>query len=194
MRANLVKHFVVGLIFLSLIVLNSIAEQSEEIPSPTAVPLQNFEPENDTEDEYFLNIWETEPDFATDIVHSGSRSLEIEANNEAGGTVGINIASKDGYVDLSKAEKISIWVYDTTEGNNTIQIRLKDIEGNGGSGNDENNLWSTKKTKKDTWTEIKWKLKSYPKVEDLDLTRISAIEIYVPKEGTYYFDDLELLE
>ncbi|KPK41422.1 MAG: hypothetical protein AMJ78_05550 [Omnitrophica WOR_2 bacterium SM23_29] len=194
MRGNLVKSFVVGLMFLSMIVLNAEAEQSEQISLSSAVSLQNFEPENGTEDEYFLNIWETEPDFATDIVHSGSRSLEIEAINEAGGTVGIKVASEDGYVDLSNGKKISIWVYDAAEGNNTIQIRLKDTEGNGGSGEDGNFLWSSKKTKKDAWTQIKWDLKKYPKVEDLDLTQISSIEIYVPVEGTYYLDDVELME
>ncbi|KPK42530.1 MAG: hypothetical protein AMJ78_02260 [Omnitrophica WOR_2 bacterium SM23_29] len=191
MRENLVKSIVVGLMFLCLIILNAVAEQSEQI---TTVSLQNFEPENSTEDEYFLNIWETEPDFATDIVHSGSRSLMLEANNEAGGTVGIRIASEDGYVDLSKGKKISIWVYDTTEGSNSIQIRLKDTEDNGGSGEDRNYLWSTKKTKKDTWTEIAWRLDKYPEVEDLNLTQISSVEIYVPVEGTYYLDDVELME
>ena len=194
-KGNVVKFFVVGLIFSALSILSAVAvaEEAEQASTVKAVSLQNFEPKNGAEDEYFIDIWKSESDFATDIVHSGSRSLMTETGDEWGGAIGIQPVSKDGYADLSKAKKVSIWVYDTI-GNNTIQLRLKDVEGNGGSGNDNNFLWSTKSTKKDAWTQIKWSLNKYPKVEDLDLTKISVLEIYLPKAGVYYLDDLELVE
>lgn len=192
-KGKVVKFFVVGLMFSALTILSAVAEEAEQVSTAKAVSIQNFEPKNGTEDDYFIDIWKSESDFAADIVHSGSRSLMTETGDEYGGTIGIKLASKDDYVDMSKAKKISIWVYDTI-GNNSIQLRLKDIEGNGGSGNDDNFLWSTKSTKKDAWTQIKWSLNKYPKVEDLDLTKISALELYLPKPGVYYLDDLELVE
>jgi len=161
---NLISYFVVSLVFLSLTVSNTSAEQAGQTAAPEAktVSLQNFEPNNGTEGECFYGIWQVEPELVKDNVHAGNSSLMVGANDQYGGTVGINFASKEDHIDFSKAKKVSIWIYDKI-GDNAIQIRLRDTEGNGGSGDDKNFLWSTKRTKKDNWTQIKWNLNQYPK-------------------------------
>lgn len=186
--AKILKFFIFSLVLLSLAVLNSAWGQVGG--QAQGLSLQNFENNNGTEDEYFAEVWNCQPNFDTEIVRSGERSLRAETFDN-GGTVRINFANEKNYVDLSKVKKISIWVYDT-EGNNTVEIRLKDINGNGGSGNDGNTLWSKREAKKNNWTQIEWDLALYPDVEDLNLTYISSVEIYEFHKGVYYFDDLEL--
>ena len=175
------KFFVFSLVALSVIFLN--------IAVSFAAGLQDFEEDNGTPDDYFFEVWNCEPLFDEETVHAGDTSLRVEVF-EDGGTVGINVANEDGYVDLSRANKISIWVYDT-QGNNTIELRLKDIDGNGGSGGDGNALWSQKKARKNKWAKVEWDLSLYPEVEDLDLTSIATLELFEYNEGIYYFDDLE---
>ncbi len=181
---RIAKFFIFGLVFLSLMGWGSMCAWAQE------VSFQNFEVNNGTEDEYFLEIWNSEPNFETEIVHSGDRALRV-VTFEDGGTVRINVADKKGYIDLSKAKEISMWVYDT-HNSNTVEMRLKDIDGDGGSGNDGNTLWSKRGARKNKWVQIKWDLDSYPDVEDLDLNQISSIEIYEFHEGIYYFDDIEI--
>ncbi len=185
---RIAKLFIFSLVFLSLVVLGSVCVLAQE--ETQKISFQNFERDNGTEDEYFVETWNCEPNFETEIVHSGDRALRV-VTFEDGGTLRINAADKEGYVDLSKTKKISIWAYDT-QNSNTVEIRLKDVDGDGGSGKDGNTLWSKKGARKNKWTKIEWDLNSYPNVEDLDLNRISSIEIYEFHEGIYYFDDLEI--
>lgn len=150
---------------------------------------QNFEPNNGTPGSYFQDVYQSSPAFETAIVHSGTRSLKISAAS-SGSTVGILAANSSGYIDLSTAKSLSVWAYDT-QGNNTVQLRLKDADGDGGSGNDGNCLWSDTSAVQNQWTKITFDLNRYPDVANLDLNRISKIELYEWNQGVYYFDDLE---
>ena len=152
--------------------------------------LQDFEPDNGTEGEYYRQVWNCTVDFDASKVHSGSRSLKMETL-ENGGTVGIKPVGNQGQTDLSKAEKITLWVYDT-QGDNTVELRLKDANDVGGAGMDHLALWSAGKSRLNAWTKIEWDLKNYPQVDGLDKSKISSIEIYELQGGTYYFDDLEM--
>ena len=152
--------------------------------------LQNFEPDNGTEGEYFTQIWNCTAEFDAEKVHAGSRSIKMETLDK-GGTVGIKSVGNQGQVDLTKAKKITLWVYDT-QGDNTVELRFKDANGNGGSGPDGKSLWSTGKSRQNTWTKIEWNPADYPQVDGLDLSKISSIEVYELQAGVFYFDDLEV--
>jgi len=157
---------------------------------PAKGVLQDFEANNGTEGEYYTQIWNCTVDFDNRKVHSGSRAIKMETL-ENGGTVGIKLIGDQGQVDLSKAKKISLWVYDT-QGDNTVELRLRDANANGGSGMDGKALWSGAKARLNAWTKIEWNLKDYPEVDGLDKSKINAIEIYELQPGTYYYDDLQV--
>lgn len=150
---------------------------------------QNLEPNNGTSGSYFQDIYQSSPVLDTANAHSGARSLMITAGT-GGGTVGISAADSSGYLDLSTAKSLSVWVYDT-QGNNSLQLRLRDANGNGGSGGDANFIWSDAVSVQNQWTRITFDLNRYPDVANLDLARISKFELYEYNQGTYYFDDLE---
>lgn len=152
--------------------------------------LQDFEPSNGTDGgTCFQQIWNCTGDFEMTQVHNGAQSLKLETAQN-GGTAGIRVMSAKGSADLSKAKKITLWVYDT-QGDNTIELRIKDAGGNGGTGPDGKTLWSTNKSKKDAWTKIEWDLRNYPAAEGLDLTQVSMLEVYEFNPGVYYIDDVE---
>lgn len=157
--------------------------------APTENVFQDFESGNGTPGNYFEEIWQSGPIFETSTVHGGTRSMKITTGN-GGGTVAILAANPSGRIDMSFATSISLWVYDT-QGSNTIQLRLRDLEGDGGGGGDENYLWSSMSSVENQWKKITWDLDIYPNVPDLDLDRIASIEIYEWNEGTYYLDDVK---
>jgi len=146
---------------------------------------QDFEPGNGTQEAYFYDAWRSTSSFETDVVHKGTRAVKMvvppEINNANGATIGITAASQVGYIDLSDATSLSVWVYDT-QGSNTIELKLKDLFGNIGSG-----LWSTENSVWNTWTKITWDISEYSGV---DMSRIASVELYEWNEGTYYFDDV----
>lgn len=152
---------------------------------------QDFELGNGTTGAYFWDVaWET-PAFESSIVHGGRRSVKMTApsGNPQGGTIAIAAASPVGYFDLRYAQTFSVWVYDT-QGNNTVQLRLKDSDGDGGSGEDGYYLWSTMSSVQNQWTKITWNLSQYPNVPNLDKNKIAWVELFEWWDGTYYFDDL----
>ncbi len=152
--------------------------------------LQDFEPSNGTDGgTCFQQIWNCTGDFEMTQVHNGAQSLKLETAQN-GGTAGIRVMSTKGIADLSKAKKITLWVYDT-QGENTIELRIKDAGGNGGTGPDGKTLWSANKSKKNVWTKIEWDLQSYPAAQGLDLTQVSMLEVYEFNAGVYYIDDVE---
>ncbi|MEM2878814.1 MAG: PKD domain-containing protein [Candidatus Hadarchaeales archaeon] len=153
---------------------------------------QNFEEGNGTPGAYFQNIWHTASSFESLLVHSGSRSIKV-TTDVGGGTIRIMAASPSGYFNLENVSAISVWIYDT-QGNNTVQLRLKDIDGDGGRGPDENYIWSTMTSRENQWAKITWDMSYYPDVEGLDMDKISSIELYMYWNGTYYFDDVTFLE
>ena len=162
--------------------------KSIDVPVSNNV-FQDFEPGNGTPGVYFEDVRQTISSFETSRIHGGTRSLKVSTQDQYGGTVAILAANSSGYIDLSSATSISIWVYDT-QGNNTVQLRLKDNDGDGGSGDDGNYLWSSMSSVHGQWTKITWYLNDYPDVNSLDLDRIAKIELYESNKGTYYFDDL----
>ncbi|KPK41743.1 MAG: hypothetical protein AMJ78_04655 [Omnitrophica WOR_2 bacterium SM23_29] len=173
---------------LNPITISGISSNSVDVGVTDSV-YQDFEPDNGTPGDYFEDIWQSSPAFETTIVHSGTTSLKI-ATGDGGGTVGILAASPSGYLDLSTATSLSVWVYDT-QGSNTIQLRLRDADGDGGNGEDGNYLWSDATSVQNQWTKITFDLNRYPDAANLDLDRISKIELYEWYEGVYYFDDVE---
>jgi PKD repeat protein len=160
--------------------------------APSEGMFQNFEEGNGTPGAYFQNVWQTSPSFDTSTVHEGARSLKMIALDTYGGTMRVNAASPTGYFDLRDATSFSVWVYDTQD-SNTIQLRLKDSNGDGGSGSDNYSMWSSMSAVKNTWTKITWDLNDYPTVPNLDWDRIASIELYEWNPGTYYFDNVNFL-
>ena len=136
---------------------------------------------------YFKDIWQSDAVLNLSTVHGGARSLKISAGS-GGGTVAVYPANSTQVVDLSAATTFSVWVYDT-QGNNTIQLRLRDSDGDGGSGGDGYYLWSSNASVQNVWTKINWDLTTYPSVPNLDKNKIASVESYEFNQGVYYFDD-----
>ena len=155
------------------------------IVSQIEVMFQNFELGNGTSDAYFYDAWRSSSSFESSTVHRGTRSVKMivpapDVEN-TGATIGINAASPSSYLDMSSATTFSVWVYDT-QGNNTVELKLKDSDGTVGPG-----LWSDMSSTQNTWTKISWDISSYSGV---DKSRIASIELYEWNQGTYYFDDV----
>ncbi|MEM2878177.1 MAG: PKD domain-containing protein [Candidatus Hadarchaeales archaeon] len=146
---------------------------------------QDFELNNGTPGAYFYNAWRSSSAFETNTVHRGNRSIKVVVppvlNEAYGATIGINAASSTRYIDLSNATEISVWVYDT-QGNNTIELKLKDLTGNIGAG-----VWSDRSATWNEWTKITWDISNY---QGVVMSRIASIELYEWNEGTYYFDTI----
>ena len=136
---------------------------------------------------YFKDIWQSDPVVNLATVHAGTRSLKINTGN-GGGTIAVYPANSAQVMDLNSATGFSLWVYDT-QGNNSIQLRLRDVNGNGGSGNDGYYLWSSNASVQNQWTQISWNMTQYPSVPNLDKTKIASVELYEWNQGVYYLDD-----
>jgi len=159
---------------------------------------QNFEKNNGTPSDYYYDVYWASPGLVESPVHEGKFALKMEAQGGAnggpgdpsGGTVRIYPASPTWYVDMSEATSLSVWIYDT-QGNNTVELRLRDIDGDGGDRTQPGTtLWSDEYTQQNQWTRITWDLTKYPDVPNLDWDKISSIEIYMWWDGTYYFDEV----
>lgn len=182
MLESTMKQCIFGGVLAIALAGGSVACQEEK--------LQDFEPSNGTNGgTCFQQIWNCNGDFEMTQVKNGSQSLKLETAQN-GGTAGIRVMGEKGTLDLSKARKITLWVYDT-HGDNTIELRIKDANGNGGTGPDGKTLWSTNKAVKGSWTQIEWDLRNYPKADGLDLSQVSMLEIYEFNAGIYYIDEVE---
>ncbi|MFA5338626.1 MAG: beta-galactosidase [Candidatus Omnitrophota bacterium] len=135
---------------------------------------------------YFKDIWQSDPVINLSTVYAGTRSLKITAGS-GGGTVAVYPANSAQVMDLSSATGFSVWVYDT-QGNNSIQLRLRDAEGDGGSGGDGYCLWSSNNSVQNQWTQINWDMTQYPSVPNLNKDRIASVELYEWNQGVYYLD------
>jgi len=162
-----------------------------EVTKPLPRLFQDFEPGNGTTGEYFWSAGNTTSSFENSMVHGGERSVKVIATHENGGTIGINAASPSGYFDMRGARCFSVWVYDI-QGNNSIQLMLKDLDGHGGSGDNGSYMRSTIYSVQNEWTLIAWDLNLYSNVGELNFSQIASIELSVPHPGTYYFDDLQI--
>jgi hypothetical protein len=151
---------------------------------------QNFEEGNGTPpDRYFQETWYATCAFGEPPapVHGGRRALRCQMVAEAeggsdlhGGTVGI-LPATGGPVDLSLAETLSVWLYDE-RGGNTIELRLRDAEGNVSA-----SYWSDRGAKMGKWTALTWDLTWF---EGIDKRRIQSIDLYEWSDGVYHFDDI----
>ncbi len=136
---------------------------------------------------YFKDVYQADPSINLTTVHGGTRSVKMNAAN-GGGSVAIDAADAGQSKNLSGATAFSVWVYDT-QGSNTIQLRLRDVNGNGGSRGDGNSLWSNNASVANQWTKITWNLSQYPKAAGLDKAKIRSVELFEQNQGVYYFDD-----
>ncbi|MEM2878176.1 MAG: glycoside hydrolase family 2 TIM barrel-domain containing protein [Candidatus Hadarchaeales archaeon] len=160
------------------------------------VMFQDFEPGNGTPSQYYYDSWSSRPTFDANAVFGGTRSLRMNAigsggdpSFHGGGTVGINVASPEGKINMQNAHSIFMWVLDT-QGNNTLELRLRDNTGSLGPAwwsNDHPALNLTGIAVKDNWTKFAWDLESYYGV---DKSRIIGIELYEWWDGYYYFDNI----
>ncbi|MDP3787608.1 MAG: hypothetical protein Q8R05_08735, partial [Candidatus Omnitrophota bacterium] len=137
--------------------------------------IQGFENYNGTAGLYFWDVWDSQPAFAylPSPTHSGRRSLSTQ-----GRTVGIY--PQGGTMDLSGASHVGVWIYDTA-GSDTVELRLRDSSGA------SQPVWSVMPAVWNQWTLILWPLSSFTSV---DKRSIQNLEIYLRREGRYYFDDL----
>ncbi|MDD5132031.1 MAG: CIA30 family protein [bacterium] len=128
--------------------------------------------------DYAWSVYLSTPSFETSIIDSGLRALKATG----GGTVGINIANyTSAGIDISARKYLYVFVYDTA-GNNSVELRLTDI--NGGT----KALWSSAPANQNEWTFISWNLSDF--ASTVDLTKIKNIQLYEYNTGTYYFDNV----
>lgn len=165
---------------------------------------QDFEANNGTPgngnlETYCRAIWFAQCEFEPRTVHTGERALRIEIpkhqnKNEMGGTVRIFEASRKP-ISVPSGAVFSIWVYDT-QGNNPVELKL--CSGDKCS----NGVWSAMQSTKNNWSEIRWPIiqstndkwskldKSVSNFTHVDISTITAIEIYEVNDGIYYIDDI----
>lgn len=157
---------------------------------------QDFEPGNGTPDDYYYyDAWSASPDFEYTNVREGTRSVVMHAHGGSGGgqahggTIGITVADPSAQINLQNADSLFMWVYDT-QGNNTVELRLRDTTGVFGPcwwSNDHPALGVGGIAVKDEWTLMAWDLTRYT---GTDKSRITGIELYEWWDGDYYFDEV----
>lgn len=127
--------------------------------------------------DYAWSIYLSTPTLETSTVYNGTRALKAVG----GGTVGVNLVNyTSAGIDISARKTFYVFVYDTA-GNNSVELRLTDI--NGGT----KALWSNGTARLNEWTFIDWNLSDF--ASTVDLTKIKNIQLYEYNTGTYYFDD-----
>ena len=177
-----------------------------QTPTSKTQIFQNFEEQNGTpqgKDNYYWDAGFASCEFtmAPNPVHEGQRAIQMKAEayergkcdnrGACGGTIGIKPASSIP-VDLSSAQTLSVWVYDTVSDikngkqvGNTIQLKLRDSSDKVSSADRDG--WSINAPEYNTWTEITWNLSKFA---GIDKSQITGIELYEWKDGIYYFDDI----
>lgn len=128
--------------------------------------------------DYAWSVYLSTPTFEASTIYNGARALKATG----GGTVGINMVNyTSAGIDISARKNLYVFVYDTV-GNNSVELRLTDI--NGGT----KALWSSGTASQNEWTFISWNLSDF--ASTVDLTKIKDIQLYEYNPGTYYFDDV----
>jgi len=99
-------------------------------------------------------------------------------------------------VDLSKANQLCFWIYDTTANNdgkadNTVGVKLFDAAGANEEVWTDNELaGKNPKTVQNEWTQMCLNLDAYTTV---DLAQIDKIQFALFWAGTYYVDDIQMV-
>ncbi|MDD5492472.1 MAG: CIA30 family protein [bacterium] len=128
--------------------------------------------------DYAWSVYLSTPSLETSTVYNGIRALKATG----GGTVGINIVNyTSAGIDIFARKTFYVFVYDTV-GNNSVELRLTDV--NGGT----KALWSSGTAVQNEWTFISWNLSDFSGT--VDLSKIKNIQLYEYNTGTYYFDDV----
>jgi hypothetical protein len=149
-----------------------------------AARVQDFESSGDGPT--FSPVWNCIGEVQNQKAHGGKQALRMQVAQD-GGTIAIHFPTQT--VDISKAKKVTLWIYDE-QGDNNVELRLRDAHGNGGSGTDGKAMWSEAKSKQNAWTKIEWDLGKYPAADGLDKTQLRSLEIYEYLPGAYYIDDV----
>jgi hypothetical protein len=149
-------------------------------------PLAAQDFEKDGDGPAFTPVWNCIGEVQTQKAQGGKQALRMQVAQD-GGTIAVHFPKQS--VDFSKAKKITLWIFDE-QGENNVELRIKDVHGNGGSGMDGKAMWSEAKSRHKAWTKIEWDLRNYPAVEGLDKTQIRSLEIYEYLPGAYYIDDV----
>lgn len=148
--------------------------------APKETIMQDFEEKNGTEkfDVYAWDYDKALPQVVKETAYKGKRSLKT-----AGYKFGINFSKRT--FDLSKADKIFVYVLDTV-GDNTIEFEIRDA-------NDITaKVWSSEKSKKGKWTRVALDLTYFK--DKIELSKVKNLELYEWNPGVYYFDNVGFIK
>ena len=157
-------------------------------PQAKTTVVQDFE-KPDT----FYSDYQADVSLATDIVHGGASSLM--ATSASGEWHAFGAYPDPRPIDISKANKLCFWIYDTTANNdgkadNTVGVKLFDAAGTNEEVWTDSELAGTNpKTVQNEWTQMCINLAAYSTV---NLTQIDKIQFALYWDGTYYIDDITL--
>jgi hypothetical protein len=150
--------------------------------------LQTFE----TADTFYSD-YQADVSLATDIFHGGKSSLM--ATSASGEWHAFGAYPDPRPVDLSKANQLCFWIYDTTANNdgkadNTVGVKLFDAAGANEEVWTDNELaGKNPKTVQNEWTQMCLDLGAF---ENVDLRKIEKVQFALYWAGNYYIDDIEV--
>ncbi|MFO8089954.1 MAG: glycoside hydrolase family 2 TIM barrel-domain containing protein, partial [Desulfatiglandaceae bacterium] len=148
----------------------TIPQQPQSVPDTL---LQDFE----YEDSYYA-AFQAEASLSIEVKYSGNSSLKMTGTDGEWHTVGAYLYQRPR--DITTANQICIWVYDTV-GRNTVGLRLVDKYGN----NQE--VWSNSRTQLNKWKQMCFNLSDFDQVDRSVLTKVQMTMYW---DGVYYFDEL----
>ncbi len=148
----------------------TIPQQPQSVP---ATLLQDFE----YEDGYFA-AFQAEASLSTEVKYSGNSSLKMRGTGGEWHTVGAYLYHRP--LDITTANQICVWVYDTV-GRNTVGLRLVDKYGS----NQE--VWSNNRTQLSKWKLMCFSLSDFNQV---DLAVLAKVQMTMYWDGVYYFDEI----
>jgi hypothetical protein len=156
------------------------------VPQPSSVPatlLQDFE----YEDSYY-EVFQANASLSTEITHTGNSSLKMTGIGGEWHTVGAYLYNRP--LDLTSFSRICIWVYDDTNGNNTMGLRLLDkFGGSWEVWSDWLNACDTTHTQLNSWVRMCFNLAVFDQ-DQVDLSALAKVQMCMYSNGDYYFDDI----
>ncbi len=135
-------------------------------------------------------------DYQADVSLAPISSCGLRSWQPAPAANGMPLApTRPAPIDISKANKLCFWIYDTTANNdgkadNSVGVKLFDAAGTNEEVWTDSELAGTNpKTVQNEWTQMCINLAAYSTV---DLTQIDKIQFALYWDGTYYIDDITL--
>jgi hypothetical protein len=150
------------------------------------VLVQGFEAE-----ETYYSDYQAEVSLDTEIFHDGASSLK--AFSESGEWHAFGAYPDPRPIDLSSANQLCFWIYDTTTNNNgaadnTVGVKLFDASGaNEEVWTDHATAGENPKTVTNEWVQMCLNIDAYTAV---DLSQIDKIQFALYWAGTYYVDEI----